>query len=160
MKPKTKLHKAVVRSIKMLPTLSRHQKEEAINAMPHIAKCNSKGEYTCLECGHHWHEKKSESVVCPNCSRTLNVETDRKRNYKLTDYFAVVTKCNGFQVIRMILVKSILRQGTQANYQVMEVFQRWITPQGESVIVGKRRACFTYYIDIWDIDSDMDVNSN
>lgn len=159
MKPKTKLQKAVAGSIKLLPPLSRHQYEEAIKAMPHIAKCNAKGQYTCLECGHQWQGEKAETAICPHCGTKLQVETDRTQKHKLTDYFAVITKCNGFQVIRMFLVKAMLRKGQQAEYQQMEVFQRWITPKGENVIVGKRRHFLCHYIDVWDVESDLEIRA-
>lgn len=139
--------------------MSRHQRAEAINHIPHIGKLNSKGQYTCLDCGHQWLGEKSETAVCPNCRRTLTIETDRKQKHKLVDYVAVITKCNGYQVIRMFRVTAILRQGDEAKYHIMEAYQRWITPQGESVIVSKRRYAFCHYIDIWDVCSDMEIRA-
>lgn len=159
MKPKTRLQKAVAGSIKLLPPLSRHQYEEAIKVMPHIAKCNAKGQYTCMECGHQWQEGTAEQTICPHCGTNLQVETDRTRNYKFNDYFAVVTKCHEFQVIRMFLVKAILRKGQKAEYQQMEVFQRWITPKGDNVIVGRRRHFMCCYIDVWDMTSKLEIRT-
>lgn len=159
MKPKTRLQKAVARSINLLPPLSRHQYAEAIKDMPHIAKCNAKGQYTCLECGHQWQGEKAERTICPHCGTKVQVETDRTQKHKLTDYFAVITKCNGFQVVRMFLFKAMLRKGQKAEYQYMEAFQRWITPKGENVIVGKRRHFLCHYIDVWDVESDLEIRA-
>lgn len=159
MKPKTRLQKAVAGSIKLLPPLSRHQCDEAIKAMPHIAKCNAKGLYTCLECGHQWQGEKAEKTTCPHCGTKVQVETDRTQKHILKDYFAVITKWNGFQVVRMFLFKAFLRKGEKAEYHYMEAFQRWITPKGENVIVGKRRHFLCHYIDVWDIESDLEIRA-
>lgn len=169
MKPKTRLQKAVAGSVKLLPPLTDHQQNEAIKAMPHIAKLTAKGLYSCLECGYQWQGVKSEKVVCPHCGTTLSVETDRALTKKISDYFAVITRCNGFspdgerrvgyQVIRMFLVKAYFRKGQQAEYQFMEAFQRWITPKGENVIVSKRRHFLWHYIDLWDIGSKLEIRA-
>lgn len=160
MKPKTKLQKAVVKSAESLPPLSDYQRQQAIKyASIHIAKLDSKGNYVCLECGHQWHGEKADEVVCPECGCKLKVDTSRKRCFHDSDYFATTRKCNGFQVVRIYRIETHLRKGEKAYRWMDEVFQRWITPTGESLIIGRRRHWMSYYCDSWDWSSDMELRN-
>ena len=125
MKPRTKLQKAVVKSAGKLSPLSDYQRQQAIkHTAPHIAKLDSKGNYVCLDCAHQWHGEKAESVICPECGVKLQVDTTRRWNFRVLDYFAIITKRDGFQVIRMFLLSTKLRKGDKANYWIDEAFQR------------------------------------
>lgn len=160
MKARTKLQKAVVKSAESLPPLSKHQQRQAIKVVaPHIAKLNSKGDYICLDCGHQWHGEKSEHVVCPECKSKLDVDTTRKRIFRYKDYFATITTCNGFQVIRMFMLHTNLVKEKKADHWMIEVFQRWISPKGENVIISRTRNMMCGYCDSWNYGSELDLRN-
>lgn len=53
MKPRNKFQKQVAELAIQLPTITDKQSQWAYTHLfEHIAKRNTKGEYTCLECGH------------------------------------------------------------------------------------------------------------
>lgn len=158
MKPKTKLQKMVVECSEKLPPLSAYQEKQAINEVaPHLAKHNSKNEYVCLDCGHSWKGKRSTTIVCPHCGRELTVDTSRQSRYYVKDYFALITKRNGLQVVRMFLMSTTLCKGEKANYWIKEAFQRWIAPNGQNVIISRRRHFMARYCDSFDYFSEMSL---
>lgn len=160
MKPRTKLQKAVVKSAESLPPLSEYQRRQAIKeASIHIAKLDRKGNYICLECNHQWHGEKADEIVCPECGCKLKVDTSRKRCFEDKEYFAVTRKCNGFQVVRVFYLCTYLKKGEKARRWVDEAFQRWITPTGKSLIIGRRRHWLSCYCDSWDWSSNMELRS-
>lgn len=160
MKPKTKLQKTVIQNMKCLSPLSDYQRKEAIKQVaPHIAKLNSKKEYTCMDCGHSWKGERAENITCPHCAAELIVETDRKQKHSYKDYFMVVTRCGDFQVLRMYSINTHLYKGKKANYWIGEAFQCWITPEGKEVIIGRARYYMCHYYDAWDWSSNLEVRN-
>lgn len=160
MKPRNKLQRMVVENFKKLPYLSDYQlKQVEKHIVPHIAKLNSKGQYTCMDCGESWKTDKSNAntVTCPHCSAKLTVEKDRKRKMVYKDYFATVTRCGGFQVVRMFFLSATLHKGKKATYWIDEAFQSWITADAQEVIVSRRRNWMCRYVDSWDWSSDLEV---
>lgn len=160
MKPKNKFQRTIMENVRLLPPLSDSQRQEAIRKVaPHIAKLNSKGEYTCMDCGQVWKGEKSKRTVCPHCSAKLTVETDRKQKQRFSDYFMVVTTCSGFQVLRMFLMETYLHKGKPANRWIGEAFQRWIAPDGREVIVGRTRNFISRDYDSWNWNSDLEIRN-
>lgn len=158
MRPRTKLQKEVFKLSQHLPSLTDFQYKEAIRkAAPHIAKCNVKGEYVCLDCAHKWFDAIKEQTVCPHCGAKLEVNTSRKRNFSDSSYVAVVSKCQGFQVVRMFFFNTYLRCGEKAKYWIDEAFQRWFTSDGQCVIVGRAKRWMGGYMDAWNFSSDMEI---
>lgn len=158
MKPRTKLQKTVAGLAEKLPPLSAYQERQAVREVsPHMAKHNSKKEYVCLDCGHKWKGERSTTVICPHCGNELTVDTSRKWNCDIKDYFAVVTRCGGFQVVRMFLMATHLKRGEPARYWIREAFQRWITPSGENVIISRCRHFLARYLDSFDYTSDLSL---
>lgn len=160
MKPRTKLQKAVVKSAETLLPLSDYQRQQAIkHTAPHIAKLDSKGNYVCLDCAHQWHGEKATSVVCPQCGAKLEVNTSRQWRFKELDYFAIITKRDGFQVIRMFLLTTRLKKGEKAEHEIDEAFQRWIAPTKENIIISRKRPFMARYCDSWDWYSDLELRT-
>lgn len=150
MKPKTKVQKQVVEYSAKLPPLTPYQRRLAIrNTSPHLAKLSSKGQYTCLECAYTWKGSEMTKVTCPHCGYMLDVNKSRQYRFHEKFYFAVITSCREYQVIRMFLLDVLLNKGKKAVYRFKEVFQRWITPQGKSYIVGLKRNSLSWYQDSW-----------
>lgn len=160
MKPRNKLQRMVVENLKKLPPLSDYQKKQVEkHVIPHIAKLNSKCEYTCMDCGKSWKGDKNNAdiITCPHCSAKLTVEKDRKRKIAYKDYFAIVTRCGGFQIIRMFFMSATLRKGKKVTWWTDEAFHRWITSDGREVIVSRKRNWLCHYVDSWDWSSDLEV---
>lgn len=160
MKPKNKFQKAVLEASKSLNPLTEAQRKSAIRkALPHLAKCNARGECHCLECGGFWKKSrkdKSEKVVCPHCGTKLEVEKSKRRRYNFKDYFGVVQRHKEFQVVRTYLIDVYMYRGYPAKYYIHEVFQRWMDKSGRNCIIGRKRF-FSLYIDNWDLHSGMEI---
>ena len=160
MKPKNKLQRKVLKLSQSLSSLTKHQNKEAIRKVGlHIAKYSSTKGYECLDCGHTWTGVEAKRVICPHCAAKLDVDKSRKRNFCDKAYFAVVTKCQGFQVVRMFFMQTNLRKGSEPTYWICEAFQRWLTPDGKLTIVGRARHWMSYYCDCWNWGSDMEIRS-
>lgn len=158
MKPRNKFQRKILKLSQGLSPLSEYQRKDAIRKVaPHIAKYNSKKQYVCLDCGHSWIGAEADKVVCPHCVAKLKVDKTRTWNFCDKSYFAIITKCQGFQVIRMFFMQTNLRRGEKATYWIMEAFQRWLTPDGKCAIVSRARHWFAHYCDYWNWDSDMEI---
>lgn len=160
MKPKNKLQREVLKLSQSLPELNDYQRKDAIKKVaPHIAKYNSKKEYVCLDCGHLWTGDEAKSVICPHCHAQLEVDKSRKWNYCDKSYFAIVAKCQGFQVIRMFFMQTNLRRGREASYWISEAFQRWLRPDAKCTIISRARHWPSHYCDCWNWDSDLELRN-
>lgn len=160
MRPRNKLQRMVVENLKKLPQLSAYQEKQVEkHIIPHIAKLNSKGEYTCMDCGKSWknNTNNDDIVTCPHCFAKLTVEKDRKRKIVYKDYFAIVTRCGGFQVIRMFFLSAALRKGKKVTWWTAEAFQRWVASDGKEIIISRKRNWLCRYVDSWDWSSDLEV---
>lgn len=72
MKPRNKFQKQVAELAIQLPTITDKQSQWAYTHLfEHIAKRNTKGEHTCLECGHQWTDTrhKGKTTICPIAER-------------------------------------------------------------------------------------------
>ena len=160
MKARTNLQKKILKLSQGLPPLSEYQRKRAIaKAGLHIAKYNSKKQYVCLDCGHSWIGEEESKIVCPHCLTKLKVDKKRTWNYCDKSYIAVVTKCKGFQVVRMFFMQTNLRRGQAASHWICEAFQRWLSPDGTCTIVGRARHWLAHYCDSWKWDSDMEIRT-
>ena len=99
MKPKTKIQKEVARLSANLRPISTTQIEWAYrHCVEHIGYRTKKGNITCSDCGHEWHSDSGlcdtlEGCTCSQCHAKLKVQDTRKRIYKETQYFSVITIC-------------------------------------------------------------------
>ncbi|MCE6983325.1 hypothetical protein EI534_39460, partial [Pseudomonas frederiksbergensis] len=85
-----------------------------------------------------------EGCTCPKCYAKLKVQDTRKRIYKETQYFSVITTCKGYQVIRVAQVRCESRKGEPMHFYCHEVVQRWISPDGKVTDMALLRG-FTFY---------------
>lgn len=162
MKPRTKLQKEVAELSRHLSEITDTQKEWAKeHCFSHLAKRTTKGEYTCLECGHRWSDKHnySNKVTCPHCSLTLEVTTTRQRVFKQSEYCTIVTTCKGFQVVRHFFLQQIYTQGYPAVYTITEVVQFWLSPEGKFVTIARLRP-MNSLTESWLLHSDLEVRPN
>ena len=62
----------------------------------------------------------------------------------------IITACEGYQVVRSIMVKCTARVGKLPEYEHSEVMQRWIAPNGKYCTFAKlRQTMGTMYYDAW-----------
>nr|WP_311520728.1 PcfJ domain-containing protein [uncultured Porphyromonas sp.] len=162
MRPKTKLQNEVASLSGHLPEITDTQKEWAKNrCFSHLGKRTTKGEYTCLECGHRWSDKHNHSnkVTCPRCSSTLEVTATRQRVFKQSEYCTIVTTCKGFQVVRHFFLQQSYFQGYPAVYTITEVVQFWLSPEGKFVTRARLRP-MSSWTQSWLLHSDLEVRHN
>ena len=73
----------------------------------------------------------------------------RKENLTEAKYYSVVQTYNKWQVIRTFDVHRVNRKNYPTEYSINEVYQNWVSPDGEEVIISKRYArgvnFFTWY---------------
>lgn len=164
MKPRNKFQHAVVKASKSLPPLTEAQiKWGYQNCFDHIGRRTREGVITCTECGHSW---KGEGELintllgceCPHCHAKLTVQTTRKRTFKQTEYFGIVTTCKGVQVVRVLLAKCTAKVGELPRYTCHEVMQRWLAPNGKYATIARlRQTMGTLYLDSWCFTSCLEL---
>ena len=163
MKPKTKIQKEVARLSANLRPISTTQIEWAYrHCVEHIGYRTKKGNITCSDCGHEWHSDSGlcdtlEGCTCSQCHAKLKVQDTRKRIYKETQYFSVITTCKGYQVIRVMQVRCESRKGEPMHFYCHEVVQRWISPDGKVTDMALLRGFTFYYCDVWALCSAMEI---
>lgn len=156
MKAKNKFQQRVVEASKKLPKLTKEQIQWGYdNAIEHIGRRTDKGVITCTKCGHSW-QGESELINtllgcdCPNCKAKLKVQTSKKKVFSGSYYMTVITACEGFQVLRTIMVKCVAKVGKLPEYTHSEVMQRWIAPDGKHATFARlRQTMGTMYYDSW-----------
>ena len=163
MKPKTKIQKKVARLSANLRPISATQIDWAYrHCIEHIGYRTKKGNITCSDCGHEWYSNSVlcdtlEGCTCPKCYAKLKVQDTRKRIYKETQYFSVITTCKGYQVIRVAQVRCESRKGEPMHFYCHEVVQRWISPDGKVTDMALLRGFTFYYCDVWALCSAMEI---
>ncbi|MGE4347256.1 MAG: PcfJ domain-containing protein [Flavobacteriaceae bacterium] len=156
MKPKNKFQQRVVEASKKLPKLTKEQIQwSKDNVIEHIGRRNEKGKITCTKCGHSWQGvgylvDTLTDCDCPNCKAKLKVKTTNKRIFRTNYYMTIITACEGYQVIRSIMVKCTARTGKLPEYEHSEVMQRWLASDGKYCTFAKlRQTMGTMYYDAW-----------
>ena len=156
MKPRNKFQQRIVEASKKLLRLTKEQIEwSKHNVIEHIGRRNDKGKITCTKCTHSW-QREDELICtligsdCPNCNAKLVVKTTNKRVFRTNYYMTIITACEGYQVVRSIMVKCTARIGKHPEYEHSEVMQRWIAPDGKHCTFAKlRQTMGTMYYDAW-----------
>ena len=148
-----------------LPTITSAQQAWAFRkCFKHYALTRIDGTNTCTACGHSWKSMHALAdtlcgCTCPHCGMNLETLHTRKRNFKQTEYLGIVTTFKGWQVLRYFYVQSYQKKGEQARYFVTEVVQRWLTPQGKSVVLARLRPMSLWY-DTWQFGTDLEVRAD
>lgn len=162
MKPKNKFQKEIARFSHRLPELTKIQKRWAIdNCVQHFGRRLKGSKITCADCGHSWQGEGHlvDTLVpskCPNCQRELTIKTTRQSLFKQVEYMCVVTRSNGYQVLRFYYVCARFRIGEAAKYDITEVVQRWIAPNGKQAVLALLRPMFSYN-DTWVFGSSLEL---
>ena len=156
MRPKNKFQKRVVEVSKKLPKLTTTQIQWAYdNVIEHIGCRTAKGKITCTKCGHSWqgHGELISTLCdhnCPHCKTDLEILTTKKRVFKGSYYMTIISKCQEFQVLRIIMINCVAKVGQLPQYTHSEVMQRWIAPNGKHCTFARlRQTMGTMYYDSW-----------
>lgn len=170
MKPRTKLQKLVVGLSEKLPKLTSEQMEWGIKeCIPNFYTISRKTHF-CLECGHSWKlpntknipeylTKKYPKVTCPECNLSLKIGNN-KTYFDYEDYCAVLTTVNGWQVVRMILVRKWLRKSQKPESYSSEVMQHFIHPDGSIISLSIGIQSMTSQADAWNYGTELEVRGN
>ena len=162
MKPKNKFQREVVEFAKTLPSITNKQKQWAFkNLFEHIGRRLKNGNITCMECGETWQSEHqlAESIcgcTCPNCQTELTIRDTRKQKFSSIEYFCILTKHKGHQVIRFFYMEQYTKVGEAVRYTSTEVVQRWIAPNGKHTTLAMLRPIFCWS-DCWQWSSDLEI---
>lgn len=163
MRPKTKYHKEVFGLYKTLGKITKaHEKWVSGNLSNYYAHGNKK-KLTCFVCGHQWDQTdktyKKETVKCPCCKKTLNVDYSKKRVHRINYIFQIVTTVERFQVIRTFEVYVHLKFGEKQRLTIVEIFQQWFNEnkKEKNVVIALNRNAFGNYSYGWLYNSDFEI---
>lgn len=152
------LGKQVLEMSKHLKPLTQKEKDYARSIFPASGYYKKNGEVWCHCCGHVENQLPGmldidlEVGYQCRCLQHLVLEYQPRKEY-LTEakYYSVVQTYNKWQVIRTFDVHRINRKNYPTEYSIREVYQNWVSPDGEEVIISKRysRGCnfFHWYYD-------------
>lgn len=121
MKPRTRIQKEVVRLSSGLPELTDKQKAYAFeHCFKHHAYRTKGGTITCSECGHRWKggHTLAETICgcsCPHCGKELEILDTRKRVFRGSAYYEIITTRKGYQVLRYFMVGATYKVGRWCN---------------------------------------------
>ncbi|WP_343617270.1 PcfJ domain-containing protein [Flavobacterium sp.] len=121
----------------------------------------SRSKFYCLECKHVW-KPSCESTcakftTCPACKGKLKMMPCNQVHFKETEYFAVVERCAGFQVVRMIISHKHMKKNFTPTYFHKEVMQHWINPKGEVRTLALSTNVFSSTLDAWKFYSPLEI---
>lgn len=167
MKPRNKFQEQVLAYSQDLSPITEKQYQWALeHCFDNHARKLKSGKMTCLECGHSWQGNRGtladiiSGCTCPNCGKELKIEFTQKRTFKENEYFGIITTCNGFQVFRYFFISATYQAGKPVEYSCHEVTQRWIAPNGKSIIVARLRQMNFMYYDLWNFDSKLEIRNH
>lgn len=181
-KPHTKLQQKCLDLVNTLPPLTEAQQKWARSKMAGLGFYVTRGrggKHSCIwcqECGQMDEVglpplavalkiKETKSHVCSRCGRKLEVRDwvprwDHRHEAEHDFKFAIVTTCEGMQVVRMFNWHKIASMGSDTVNHVYEVFQVWFEPtKGKQVIISKQYTRSWYHIR-WHMHSEWKVKSD
>ena len=181
-KPHSKLQQKCLDLANTLPPLTESQRKWARSKMSGLGFYVARGRggknscVWCQECGQMdvvglpplalaLKIKNTNSHVCSKCGRRLEVKDwtprwDYKHDIEHDFHFAIVTTCEGMQVVRMFNWHQYNIMGSDTINHVFEVFQVWFEPnKGKNVIISKQYTRSCYYFR-WHMHSEWKVKSN
>jgi len=164
MKPRTKRQKDVAMRSNRLPKITDAQ---SLWAQKHCfasvaIRSSKKVNYCCSSCGEQWESAPSElvdyvtGVVCPYCRDALSVINSRKKKFDSSNYMIIVTTSGEYQVIRYVLAEKSHIVGKTPTFNVIEMAQSWISPNGGLEIISRRRSG-SYWGDTLSKDTPMEI---
>lgn len=138
MRATTKLQRQVVELSSQLPKISKSQSDWAYKYCLEHRAYATKNRVLCLDCGETFAPElvSIKRAVCPHCSTKLQVKEVRNTTDKQTNYFAITEIVDEFQVIRNFEIIGHYKKGNPARYNLHEILQYWIRPDGKTTMYG------------------------
>ena len=128
-----------------LRPISEKEKEYAKTIFPSTGYYKKSGEVWCHCCGNIEYQIPGILEVdlelgyqCSCLNHLILEQNQRKDNLTESKYYSVVHTYNKWQVIRTFYVQRINYKGYPTKYTINEVYQNWVSPDGEEIIVSKR----------------------
>lgn len=139
-----------------LKPISDKEKDYAKSIFPSSGYYKKNGEVWCHCCGNIEYQIPGILEVdlelgyqCRCLNHLILEHNPRKDNLTESKYYSIIQTFNKWQVIRTFDVHRINRKGFQTEYTYNEVYQNWVSPDGEEIIISKRysRGCnfFNWY---------------
>lgn len=130
---------------KYLKPLTLEQKQYARSIFPNVGYYKKDGEIWCHCCGKV--EKELPDILAIDladgihqceCGNHIMLEyAPRKTHESEGRYYSVVQTCKGWQVIRTFYVTRTNVKYADTDYNIHEVYQNWISPEGKEYIMSK-----------------------
>ena len=169
MKPRNDYQKRVVELSSKLPAITEKQKQWAFENCFEPDGYHTKGTVWCLHCGEVFPKSTNELIVslvdneavCPKCGRKLKLENSRKKKYKDSCYYTILTTMKGFQVCRHFVVeKAMYKHDTQAYYTINEAVQNWIDENGKETTIARPCKPMLMFYDAWDFRKPLEIRNH
>ena len=170
MKPRTKEQKYILQLSKQLKPISEAAKKYAYeHCFEDIGLYKENGWVWCQCCGHS--SRLSSSLLgvalgcengyeCQECGKKLKLvyhrSTETKRN--TLRHFTLFQAYKGYQVIRTFEVSRCNYRNGSTMYDVMELWQSWISEEGKETIVGRDYTRSMYHFS-W-TNSEMNIKNH
>lgn len=144
---KKTLGKLVLEMSKHLKPLTKKERDYARGIFPTSGYYKKDGEVWCHCCGHVERQLPGSLDIdlevgyqCHCLNHLILEHNPRQKNLTEAKYYSVVQTYNKWQVIRTFDVHRINIKGLPTEYKCNEVYQNWVSPEGEEVIISKRYA--------------------
>ena len=171
MKPRTKEQKHVLQLSKQLKPISEAAKKYAYeHCFEDIGLYKKNGWVWCQCCGHS--SRLSSSLLgvslgcengyeCPECGKKLKLVYHRSTKAKgnTLRHFSLFQAYKGYQVIRTFEISRCNYRNGSTMYDVMELWQSWISEEGKETILGRDYTRSMYHFS-WSINSEMNIKNH
>ena len=153
MKPRNKREAAVLEMANAMPAMTVKHKEYMKARFEPILYYRMNGSCKCSVCGHEWQEMPSTARYwrnslynalgmaedyCPECGKILKPKHQRGRWNSCTGKsMQIMDECNGWQVLRMVVMDRTVMEGQPTSYSVHEEYQTWLNEKGQEVIATR-----------------------
>lgn len=121
----------------------------------------SRSRFYCLDCAHVWKPSCPSTCAkftsCPACAGRLKMMPYNQVHFKETEYFAVIERCAGFQVVRMDISHKHMKKNFAPSYFHKEVMQHWINPKGDVRTLARSTNVFSSNLDAWKFYSPLEI---
>ena len=121
----------------------------------------SRSRFYCLDCTHVWKPSCQSTCAkftsCPACAGRLKMMPYNQVHFKETEYFAVIERCAGFQVVRMAISHKHMKKNFAPSYFHKEVMQHWINPKGDVRTLARSTNVFSSNLDAWKFYSPLEI---
>ncbi len=148
---------------KRLKPLTRAQRSWAHSHYTKRAILKRGGVIWCQCCGYIHHQLPGIIDIdlecggqCPECGAVLNLEQGRGTMFKERYYLTFTASLDGWLVFRTFLASRINIKGQPTRYGLDEIYQNWISPEGEENILSVPYSRTPWSGEKWDVSSPLD----